>query len=84
MTHPAVCIYTKSRCPGCTITKRELALRGVAFTEVNMETDPAALAYVKTLGHQQAPVVVLGDGTSWSGLVPALINQHFGKKPANV
>ena len=81
MTHPAVAIYTKSRCFGCNVTKRLLAERGATYTEIDMEKDPAALAYVKTLGHQQAPVVVLGDGTSWSGLVPALIDQHFGKKP---
>lgn len=82
MSHPDVTVYTKSKCPGCTRTKTELALRGVTFTEIDMEKDPAALEYVKSLGHQQAPVVVLGDGTSWSGLVPPLINQHFGKRPS--
>lgn len=81
MTHPAVTVYTKSKCPGCTRTKTELALRGVTFTEIDMEKEPFARDYVISLGHQQAPVVVLADGTSWSGLIPPLINQHFGPRP---
>jgi len=84
MIHQAVCVYTKSNCQPCRRTKKELDLRGVTYTEVNIESDPGALAFVTELGHKAAPVVVLEDGTSWSGLVPALINQHFGKRPANV
>lgn len=75
-------LYSKPRCVQCNLTKKEMALRGVDFTVIDMEKDPAARDYVISLGHQQAPVVVLADGTSWSGFVPPLIDQHFGKKPA--
>ncbi len=84
MSHPAVCIYVKSNCMPCKRTKKELELRGVTYTEVNLETDPAALAYVQGLGHQQAPVVVVDTETQpvhWSGLIPALIKLHFGPRP---
>lgn len=85
MTHPAVAVYTKSNCQPCRITKRELALRGVEFTEIDLEKDAGAMAYVQSLGHKAAPVVVVATSTQpvhWSGLVPALINEHFGKKAA--
>ena len=81
MTHQATAVYTKSACPGCVRTKKELTIRGVTFTEIDMEADPGALAYVKSLGHQGAPVVILEDGTDWSGLRPDLIKQHFGPRP---
>lgn len=82
MTQPAVAIYTKSACPGCVRTKKELDLRGVTYTEIDLEADPKALAYVQSLGHQAAPVVILDNGTSWASLRPDLINEHFGKRPA--
>lgn len=81
MNHPATAVYTKSACPGCTQTKKELDIRGVTYTEIDLEADPAALAYVQSLGHQAAPVVILEDGTSWASLRPDLINEHFGKRP---
>ncbi|WP_104087066.1 glutaredoxin domain-containing protein [Arthrobacter sp. GMC3] len=82
MTHPATAVYTKSNCPGCARTKKELDLRGVTYTEIDLEADPKALEYVQSLGHQAAPVVALEDGTSWASLRPDLINEHFGKRPA--
>jgi glutaredoxin-like protein NrdH len=87
MTHPATAVYTKSDCQPCIRTKKELDLRGVTYTEVDLEADHAALAYVQGLGHQQAPVVVVDTSTQpvhWSGLVPALINLHFGPRPVKV
>lgn len=77
----AVAVYTKSNCPGCVRTKKELTLRGIVFTEVDMEADPKALAYVKSLGHQGAAVVILEDGTAWNGLRPDLIKTYFGPRP---
>lgn len=85
MSHPAVAVYTKNNCQPCKRTKKELELRGVSYTEINLEADPEAFEYVKGLGHQQAPVVVVDTSTQpvhWSGLVPALINLHFGPRPA--
>lgn len=87
MIHPAVCVYVKENCQPCKRTKKELELRGVTYTEVDLEKDPGAMAYVQSLGHKAAPVVVVATSTQpvhWSGLVPTLINEHFGKRPANV
>lgn len=83
MTHPAVTIYTKSECPGCDRTKKELQIRGAEYTEVSIETDATAYAYItKTLGYSQAPVVVL-ENDHWSGLNPGKIKEHFGPRPAS-
>jgi glutaredoxin-like protein NrdH len=85
VSQPAVAVYVKNNCQPCKRTKKELELRGVTYTEINLETDPAALEYVTGLGHQQAPVVVVDTATQpvhWSGLVPALINLHFGPRQA--
>lgn len=82
MNHPATTVYTKPSCPQCTATKRELNRRGVTYTEVDLTKDEAALKYVKGLGHQAAPVIVVDTATSpahWYGFNPPLINLHFGK-----
>lgn len=80
----AVAVYTKNDCQPCIRTKKELTLRGVTFTEVNVEEDALALEYIKSLGHLGAPVVVLSDGANWSGMRPDMLNTHFGKRPTNV
>lgn len=80
----AVTVFSKHDCQPCIRTKKELVIRGVQFTEINVEEDAAALEYIKSLGHLGAPVVALNDGTSWSGLRPDLINANFGKRPNNV
>ena len=80
MTHPATTVYTIPNCQPCKATKRDLTRRGVTYTEVDMSQDETALNYVKELGHQKAPVVVVATSTQpvhWSGFQPALINEHF-------
>lgn len=77
----AVTIYTKPECWGCGKTKQKLDEAGTDYTEVNMQEDPAAFAYVtETLGYRQAPVVLVStpDGDiHWSGLQPTKIRQHI-------
>ncbi|GAA3399374.1 glutaredoxin family protein [Pseudarthrobacter polychromogenes] len=77
----AVTVYTKSECWGCGKTKDLLDKAGVTYTEVDMETDQAAFAYVtETLGYRQAPTVVVSapDGEKhWSGLQPHNIRKHI-------
>lgn len=82
MNQPAVTIYTKPNCVQCTATFRALDKRGVTYTKVNVAEDEAAANYVRGLGHQQAPVVVIDTPTlpvHWSGNNPNLIELHFGK-----
>ena len=80
MTHPATTLYTLPNCVQCNLTKRELDKHGVNYTLVDLTQDATAADYVRSLNHQQAPVVVIATSTQpvhWSGFQPALINEHF-------
>lgn len=82
MNHPATTLYTKPSCVQCDATKRDLNKKGIEYTSVDISADETALNYVKSLGHLQAPVLVLDTATQpvhWSGYRPDLINLHFGK-----
>lgn len=82
MNHPATTLYTKPSCVQCDATKRDLNKKGIEYTSVDISADETALNYVKSLGHLQAPVLVLDTPTQpvhWSGYRPDLITLHFGK-----
>ena len=66
---PEVTIYSTKNCSMCGATYRALDRKGVDYTVINVAEDPVAYAYVKSLGYNQAPVVVAGD-THWSGFRP--------------
>ena len=70
----SITIYTKPGCFGCRKTAEKFTAAHVAFTEVDLTMEPAALEYVtEELGYSQAPVVVVDDQFHWSGLDPANI-----------
>lgn len=68
-----VTVLSKNQCKQCDFTKRVLTEKGIPFVEHNMEEDATALARAKELGYLQAPVVILPDGSSWSGFRPDMI-----------
>lgn len=68
-----VTVYTLPNCQACKMTQNLLESEGVLFiTRTLLDTENEA--YVKKLGHLQAPVVVVGD-EHWSGFVPDRIKQ---------
>lgn len=71
----AIALYTKPDCTQCVATKRRLDKRGLTYTTVDITEDPDAYEFVLDLGHKAAPVVVLDNGTSWSGMRPDLIDK---------
>lgn len=62
-----VTVYSKPNCPQCTDTKSMLTRLEVAYEEIDMTRDPAAMKMVMSLGHRSAPVVMTEDGRSWAG-----------------
>lgn len=70
----AITLYSKPNCPQCTATKRRLDRRGAAYTVVDVTEDADALTFVRGLGYQQVPVVVLESGAHWSGFRPEFID----------
>jgi len=78
-----ITVYSKPRCPQCDATARLLKKMGAPYTKVDVTEDDVAYAFVKQLGYQQVPVVVVvcdrhvdGDGRDgnivehWSGFNP--------------
>lgn len=57
-------------CRQCKTTKFILDKMGVEYKEVRIDLDESAAEYVKSLGYQQAPVVVVDKKNHWSGLDP--------------
>lgn len=74
-----VTVYTKPACVQCNATYRALDKNGIAYNSVDISQDEAALATLKDLGFQQAPVVTAPTG-NWSGYQPDRITElkeHF-------
>lgn len=77
-----ITVYSKPRCPQCDATARLLNRMGAPYAKVDVTEDDVAYAFVKQLGYQQVPVVVVrdrhveGDGRDgnivehWSGFNP--------------
>lgn len=61
-----VTVYTKPACVQCNATYRALDKKGITYNTVDISVDPDALARLKDLGYQQAPVVTAPIG-DWSG-----------------
>jgi mycoredoxin len=58
-------VYSTPWCGYCVRLKRQLDSGGVAYTEVNIEQDPTAEAFVKGAngGNATVPTVVFADGS---------------------
>ena len=64
-----ITVYSKPACVQCNATYRALDKLGAEYTVVDISEDADARDYVMSLGHLQAPVVIV-DGEHWSGYRP--------------
>ncbi|WP_154793202.1 glutaredoxin family protein [Occultella kanbiaonis] len=83
-----VTIYTSPDCTACHAAKLRMRAGGVEFEEVDLATNPGALAYVRDdLGHRQAPVTVRigpsGQVDHWSGFRLEKIRQLATEQHTN-
>lgn len=65
-------VYSKNDCPFCVMTKRYLDSHNIAFREIDVEQDAAALALMQQLGLKTVPQIFM-DGKifvegGWRGL----------------
>ena len=67
-------MYSTTWCGYCRRLKLQMDQAGIAYTEVNIERDPEAAAYVENVngGNQTVPTVRFEDGT-------AMTNPPFAK-----
>jgi mycoredoxin len=77
----AVIMYTTSWCGYCFRLKKLLKTEGIAFTEVDIEHDPAAAQFVASAngGNQTVPTLKFADGStltnpSWTQVKAKLTN----------
>ena len=75
-----ITVYSKPNCPQCTATYRKLKSLDLPHESVDVTQDAAALAFIRALGYQQAPVVVVREGAQirghWSGFRPDLLKKY--------
>lgn len=50
-------IYTKNTCPYCVKAKNYLRTKNISFTEINVDTQPEALQFLKSEGHRSVPQI---------------------------
>jgi mycoredoxin len=62
----AVTMYSTEWCGYCARLKAQMTRAGIAFTEVDIEQDPAAAELVMSVngGNQTVPTLVYADGTA--------------------
>lgn len=79
-----IIVYSKPNCPQCMATYRKLKSLDLAHESVDVTEDADALAFIRALGYQQAPVVVVREGVQikehWSGFRPDLLKKYEVKE----
>ena len=66
VSNAPVTMYTTSWCGFCFRLKTALKADGIAYTEVDIETDPAAAEFVASVngGNQTVPTLKFADGST--------------------
>ena len=61
-----VTVYTTTWCGPCKRLKAQMGRAGIEFTEVNIEADPAAAAFVASVneGNEMVPTLKFSDGST--------------------
>ncbi len=59
-------MYSTTWCGYCSRLKTALRAEGIAYTEVDIESDPAAAEFVMSVnrGNQTVPTVMFADGST--------------------
>ncbi|MFT4471426.1 glutaredoxin domain-containing protein [Arthrobacter sulfonylureivorans] len=70
-----------AQCKGCKFTKLRLDRAGVPyeFIDLSLDENEQTREAIRSLGHMQAPYVLLSDGTDWTGLDPDKIDDAVAK-----
>ncbi|MGH3738418.1 MAG: mycoredoxin [Micromonosporaceae bacterium] len=72
-------MYTTAWCGYCRRLKSQLQREGIAFTEVDIERDPAAAEFVMNVngGNQTVPTLRFPDGTALTNPNIVQVKQHL-------
>ena len=80
MTDSLLTMYTTVWCGYCKRLKVAMKASGIAFTEVDIEHDPAAAEYVMKVngGNQTVPTVTFPDGSAMTNPSIAQVKAKLG------
>jgi mycoredoxin len=72
-----VTMYSTTWCGYCRRLKTQLDREGIAYTEINIEEDPASAAFVEQAngGNQTVPTVLFADGSTLTNPSLAQVKQ---------
>ena len=68
-------VYTQPGCAPCKASKARLDREGIPYTEIDVTTDDAAHARLRTAGLQQAPVFGWGGKLGTIADLPRIIRE---------
>ena len=76
-----VTMYSTVWCGYCQRLKAQMTREGITFTEVDIENDPQAAAFVESVngGNQTVPTVVFPDGTAVTNPPIGQVKQLLGR-----
>ena len=75
-----ITMYSTTWCGYCRRLKSQMDREGIAYTEVNIELDPEAAAFVEKAngGNQTVPTVLFTDGTALTNPTLAEVLHKLG------
>ncbi|CAM5555714.1 mycoredoxin [Streptomyces xanthochromogenes] len=75
-----VTMYSTTWCGYCQRLKKQMDREGIAYTEVNIEHDPASAEFVEKAngGNQTVPTVLFDDGSTLTNPSLAQVKQKIG------
>jgi mycoredoxin len=74
-----VTMYSTTWCGYCQRLKKQMDREGIAYTEINIEQDPASAAFVEKAngGNQTVPTVLFADGSTLTNPSLAQVKQKI-------
>nr|WP_068146375.1 mycoredoxin [Rhodococcus corynebacterioides] len=77
---PALTMYSTSWCGYCRRLKTQLDENGIAYTEIDIEADPASAEFVGSVngGNHVVPTVKYSDGTTATNPSLAQVRKALG------
>ena len=81
----ALTVYSTPWCGYCRRLKSQLDREGIAYTELDIEQDPAAAEFVMSVngGNQTVPTVRFPDGTTMTNPTIVDVRQHLAQANAS-
>ncbi|MCX5331497.1 MULTISPECIES: mycoredoxin [unclassified Streptomyces] len=74
-----VTMYSTTWCGYCQRLKKQMDREGIAYTEINIEQDPASAVFVEKAngGNQTVPTVLFADGSTLTNPSLAQVKQKI-------